>query len=115
MHELLKKFFRAADWPGIVDLARELSVRDDPADVSGLQTALGDPVEAYKAGTRCRCGEPIWVPGSADRERLLHIHHGRIDPSQDYELAEACHRGGVRSGGEHGIREAARGKVQGPQ
>jgi hypothetical protein len=62
----LKKFFQAADWPGIMDLAQELSVRDDPADVPGLQTALGDPLEAYKAGTRCRCGEPIWVLGSAE-------------------------------------------------
>jgi hypothetical protein len=48
MNDLLTKFFQAADWSGIMDLARELSVRDDPADVPGLQTALGDPLEARR-------------------------------------------------------------------
>jgi hypothetical protein len=48
MNDLLTKFSQAADWSGIMDLARELSVRDDPADVPGLQTALGDPLEARR-------------------------------------------------------------------
>lgn len=47
MNELLEKFL-AADWPELMDLARDLSARNDPADVRGLQKALGDPLEARR-------------------------------------------------------------------
>src|SRR6266851_7243797 len=50
MSELLERFFQAADWPDIMNLARELSVRDDPSDVPGLQAALRDPLEARRYG-----------------------------------------------------------------
>ena len=58
-----------------------------------LQSAL----KAYKAGARCRCGSPIWVIGSAEagHARFTCIT-GESDPSQDYEIAEACNKDSVR-------------------
>jgi len=52
-----------------------------------LQLAL----KAYQEGARCQCGEPIWVIGSAEagRARFTCIT-GEADPSEDYEIAEAC-------------------------
>jgi hypothetical protein len=48
MTDLLEEFFQASDFPGMMDLARALSARDDPADVPGLQKALSDPLEARR-------------------------------------------------------------------
>jgi len=48
MPELLERFFDATDWVGIVDPARDLSVRDNPADVPPLLAALHDPLEARR-------------------------------------------------------------------
>lgn len=58
------------------------------ADVTArLQSAL----DAYKAGARCHCGEPIWVIGSAEAGRdCFTCITGEADPSGDYEIAEAC-------------------------
>jgi hypothetical protein len=50
MSELLEKFFRGTDWMEVVDPARDLSVRDDPADVPPLLAALKDPLEARRWG-----------------------------------------------------------------
>ena len=58
------------------------------ADVTArLQSAL----EAYKAGRRCHCGAPVWVIGSAETGLMCFTCiTGESDPSQDYEIAEAC-------------------------
>ncbi len=50
MSEWLEKFFQATDWREVVASARELSVRDDPADVPRLLAALSDPIEARRWG-----------------------------------------------------------------
>jgi hypothetical protein len=52
-----------------------------------LQAALA----AHQAGERCHCGEPIWVVGSAEAGRACFTCiTGEADPSDDYEIAEAC-------------------------
>jgi len=52
-----------------------------------VQRALRD----YKAGIRCSCGEPIWVLGSAEAgNACFTCITGDVDPSDDYEIAEAC-------------------------
>ena len=59
-----------------------------------LQSAL----KAYKAGAHCRCGSPIWVIGSAKAgNACFTCITGESDPSQDYEIAEACNKDSVRS------------------
>jgi len=68
-----------------------------------LQSAL----EAYKAGARCDCGAPIWVIGSAETGNgCFTCITGESDPSQDYEIAEACDKD---SG--HGMVEGVGGVV----
>ena len=45
----------------------------------------------YQAGERCYCGEPIWVIGSAELgNTCFTCATGETDPSEDYEIAEAC-------------------------
>lgn len=51
-----------------------------------LEAALA----AHLAGERCHCGEPIWVIGSAEAgHTCFTCITGEVDPSEDYELAEA--------------------------
>lgn len=58
---------------------------------------LVSALEAYKAGKRCSCGEPIWVIGSAEAgHACFTCITGEADPSEDYEIAEACDKRGVR-------------------
>ena len=66
--------------PGVA--AAELTAR--------LQIAL----DAHKAGQRCDCGAPIWVIGSAEAGLMCFTCiTGESDPSDDYEIAEACDKG----------------------
>jgi HEAT repeat protein len=47
---MLERFLAASDRPEILELARELSVEDDPAAVPQLIAALKDPLEARREG-----------------------------------------------------------------
>jgi|ERR1019366_4406774 hypothetical protein len=61
---------------------------------------LRSAIEAHKAGERCDCGEPIWVIGSAEAgHACFTCITGEADPSEDYEIAEACDKHSVRSRG----------------
>ena len=72
-------------------IARHLAANpgDDRAElIANLTTALA----AFKAGATCSCGEPIWVIGSAFAGlACFTCISGEADPSQDFEIAEACH------------------------
>jgi len=59
-----------------------------------ITARLRSTFEAYKAGARCSCGEPIWVIGSAEVGHMCFTCiTGEAYPSEDYEIAEACGRG----------------------
>jgi Zn finger protein HypA/HybF involved in hydrogenase expression len=61
-----------------------------------LQSAL----DAYQAGSRCQCGAPIWVIGSAEAgNACFTCITGESDPSEDYEIAEACDKDDMRLSG----------------
>jgi hypothetical protein len=62
--------------------------RDKEAEVvAQLQSVLA----AYKAGERCSCGEPIWAIGSSQVGHMCFTCiTGEADPSDDYEIDEAC-------------------------
>jgi hypothetical protein len=61
-----------------------------------LQSAL----DAYQAGSRCHCGAPIWVIGSSEAGNACYTCiTGELDPSEDYEIAEACDKDGMRLSG----------------
>lgn len=59
----------------------------EPADLRRrLRRALAD----FKAGRKCRCGNPLWVIGSAEvGNACFTCITGETTTSGDYELAEA--------------------------
>jgi hypothetical protein len=82
---------------GYVRLHLKSNPGDHAADVTAhLESALKD----YRAGARCQCGEPIWVIGSAVAgNACFACITGEADPSDDYEIAEACDKRGARPAG----------------
>ena len=61
---------------------------------AAVTARLRSALEAYKAGERCACGEPIWVIGSAEAgNACFTCITGEADPSDDYEIDEACGTG----------------------
>jgi len=67
-------------------------VKSNPGEnAQDVAARLRKTLEAYKAGARCQCGEPIWVIGSAEAgHACFTCITGEADPSHDYEIAEAC-------------------------
>ena len=101
---------------GLRDYVRSYLRNNRGADADQLVARLRSALDAYTAGTRCACGAPIWVLGSAETgNACFTCITGESDPSQDYELAEACDKSGVRSFRERRIRDDARGHAQRPQ
>jgi len=76
---------------GIGDYVR-LFLRSNRGETASAVTArLRSALEAYKAGKLCSCGERIWVIGSAEAgDACFTCITGDTDPSEDYEIAEAC-------------------------
>ncbi len=70
----------------------ELYLKSNPGTkrkkiTEGLKKAL----KAYKKGIKCRCGNPIWVIGSAVAgNACFTCITGEAHPDNDYEIAEAC-------------------------
>jgi hypothetical protein len=93
---------RFGDW---VRLFLKSNPGENAKDVSArLRSAL----EAYKAGKRCACGEPIWVIGSAEAgHACFTCNTGEADPSEDYEIDDACDKYSVRSAVGGGTMEEA--------
>ena len=69
-----------------------LHLKSNPDENAAEVTArLRSALEAYRAGHRCYCGAPIWVIGSAEAGLMCFTCiTGESDPSEDYEIAEAC-------------------------
>jgi hypothetical protein len=73
-------------------------VKNNPGTNEREYTArLEAALAAYKAGAVCsNCGQPIWVIGSAEVGHMCFTCiTGEADPSEDYEIAEACHKRSV--------------------
>ncbi len=79
-----------------IRLARyvEFHLRSNPGEnAADLTEWLQFALEAYRAGRRCHCGAPIWVIGSAWAGLMCFTCiTGEADPSEDYEIDEACHK-----------------------
>jgi len=73
----------------------QLHVKSNPdAPASEVRAQLRAALDAYRAGRRCACGAPIWVIGSAQVGlSCFTCITGEAEPSEDYELAEACEKG----------------------
>ena len=82
----------------------KLHVKSNPGDKAAEVTAqLQGALDAYRAGERCQCGEPIWVLGSSQVGLMCFTCiTGEADPSSDYEIAEACNKLNAPGRGEAG-------------
>ena len=71
-----------------------LHLRSSPdGNTQDVTERLQYALEAYQAGRRCQCGAPIWVIGSAEAGLMCFTCiTGEADPSDDYEIAEACNK-----------------------
>ena len=70
----------------------QLYLKSNPgADRTQVMARLQDALKAFEVGARCRCGEPIWVIGSAEAGlACFSCITGEASPKDDYEIAEAC-------------------------
>lgn len=60
-------------------------------DIRELKLRLSQALKDQQAGETCDCGQPIWVIGSAVvRHACFSCITGEADPSEDYEIADAC-------------------------
>jgi hypothetical protein len=93
-HRTLMDRLQSVPSPGFVPImmARyvELHLAANPGtDREQVTTRLSGAVEASKSGTRCRCGSPIWVIGSAEAGiGCFTCLTGEATPDGDYEIDE---------------------------
>ena len=66
----------------------ELHLRANPGtDRADLSARLRHAVRAYRKGVRCRCGNPIWIIGSAETGlACFTCITGDAAPDNDYEI-----------------------------
>jgi len=56
-----------------------------------IEKYLRSALQAYKSGEKCRCGNPIWVIGSAlTGHACFTCITGEAIPDHDFEIDEAC-------------------------
>jgi hypothetical protein len=69
-----------------------MHLKANPGENARQWTArLQATLNAFKAGKRCHCGEPIWVIGSTEVGHMcFSCITASTDDSEDYEIAEAC-------------------------
>jgi len=66
----------------------ELHLRANPGtDRADLKRRLEYAIDAYRKGTRCRCGAPIWIIRSAEAGlACFTCITGEAAPDNDYEI-----------------------------
>lgn len=73
------------------DYVRRYQSHNAGTDPAELRRRLQTMLRAFREGARCACGEPIWVIGSAEAGlACFTCVTGEADPSEDFELEEAC-------------------------
>ena len=74
-----------------IDRYVELHMRSNPGDSrKRLKAALESALRASMGGVTCRCGNPIWVIGSAlAGNACFTCITGESFPDEDYEIDEA--------------------------
>lgn len=72
----------------------EIHLQSNPGDRREEITALlKSALKDFKSGIMCRCGNPVWVIGSAFAGiACFTCITGESDPSGDFEIDEACGR-----------------------
>jgi len=79
----------------------ELHLKSNPGtDRNDLETRLRYVMDANERGTRCRCGEEIWIIGSAEVGlSCFTCITGEATPDDDYEVVATTSRPTMRSTG----------------
>ena len=81
---------------GFVPISIEMYVEKHLAanpdeDRTTITARLWQALEAHKRGEKCRCGQPLWVIGSAASEYgCFTCITMEATPDSDYEIDEAC-------------------------
>lgn len=75
-----------------LDAYVDLHLRSNPGvDRADLTNRLEATLAAAQDGTRCSCGNPIWVIGAAEvGYNCFTCITGEARPTDDYELDDAC-------------------------
>lgn len=82
------------------DYVQEHLAANPGVDRSDLVARLHRALAAARAGTRCTCGGPIWVIGSAAAGlSCFTCITGEASPHDDFEIAEALDAQAARQGG----------------
>lgn len=77
----------------VVDYVERFLNRNPGSNAAKVRHRLESALGAFRAGTRCSCGAPIWVIGPAEAGlACFTCITGEAAPVDDYELAEACSR-----------------------
>jgi hypothetical protein len=87
----------------------ELHLRSNPdTDRNNLEKRLRHAIESHERGIRCRCGEEIWIIGSAEVGlSCFTCITGEATPDDDYEIAAAASRPTMPSSGRRAKRGGA--------
>jgi hypothetical protein len=74
----------------------ETHLQANPRDRrDAVRAQLESALEAYRAGVRCGCGNALWVIGSAIAGKgCFTCITGETGPHGDFEIDEACNKGG---------------------
>ena len=75
----------------IADYIQKQMDKGGPMTKSEITAGLMSALEAYRNGTKCECGSPIWVIGSAwVGNKCFTCITGETPTPDDYEIDEAC-------------------------
>ena len=83
---------KAGFTPISFDAYVDLHMRSNPKDMASEEviSMLRSALTAHKNGTKCHCGNPIWVIGSAFAgDACFTCITGEAYPDGDYEIDEA--------------------------
>lgn len=85
----MKTGFIPIEFENYIERHLEINPNDDPSE---LRASLLSMLQAFQNGTKCSCGKPLWVIGSAisGRHACFSCLSGEPSPDDDYELLEAC-------------------------
>lgn len=87
----MKKTVKSKFTPIEIKEFAEMVVKNNPSEnKANIMTAITDTLEEVKKGERCKCGNAIWVAGSAFiGNSCFTCITSETDTSEDYEIKEA--------------------------
>lgn len=99
--------------PVSLDEFIEIFLEDHPTEKPGVvRIRLESAIDAYNNGTKCSCGNDIWVVGSATNEfKCFQCITGKPHPSGEYEIDSVINK--IDKFGRRHVDEMDPGKIWG--